>query len=187
MKYLIPMKLKCFNIQHTSLNLKSQTIGGNKNLSTTITAIHVDEHLNSSVQYTYICIYVLKSAVGTWSLEMHFMIVLIIKTRQKQGCIKGIIVVNVTSLWGWCDGDYISTFTFSSSDNIDHIHCFQIEDRTKSSQTDKIQKYKTCVSVSERVTSALGLNRIYFSSYFVSLKKTHSNWIEKHLKLIKRI
>lgn len=65
MKYLIRMKLKCFNIQHTSLNLKSQTIGGNKNLSTTITAIHVDEHLNSSVQYTYICIYVLKSAVGT--------------------------------------------------------------------------------------------------------------------------
>lgn len=72
MKYLIRMKLKCFNIQHTSLNLKSQTIGGNKNMSTTITAIHVDEHLNSSVQYTYICIYVLKSAVGTWSLENEF-------------------------------------------------------------------------------------------------------------------
>lgn len=82
------MKLKCFNIQHTSLNLKSQTIGGNKNLSTTITAIHVDEHLNSSVQYTYICIYVLKSAVGIWRLEMNFMIVLITKTRQKQGLYK---------------------------------------------------------------------------------------------------
>lgn len=82
------MKLKCFNIQHTSLNLKSQTIGGNKNFSTTITAIHVDEHLNSSMQYTYICIYVLKSAVGTWRLEMNFMIVLITKTRQKQGLYK---------------------------------------------------------------------------------------------------
>lgn len=51
--------------QHTSLNLERPAIGGNENLSTTITAIHVDEHLNSSVQYTYICIYVLKSAAGT--------------------------------------------------------------------------------------------------------------------------
>lgn len=141
-------------------------------------------HLCSILTFVFMCLS-LQSVLGDykWILWLY----LSPKQGKNRGCIKGIIVVNVTSLWGWCDGDYISTFTFSSSDNIDHIYCFQIEDRTKSSQTDKIQKYKTCVSVSERGTSALGLNRIDFSSYFVSLKKTHNNWIEKHLKLIKRI
>lgn len=39
-------KIKLFQ-QHTSLNLERPAIGGNKNLSTTITAIDVDGHLNS--------------------------------------------------------------------------------------------------------------------------------------------